>query len=247
MQSKQQKKTYQIQLKVYYRYNKKILKGFNMTRGNSVNHHPYKFPNIKNGYKILEHLPFEPKTKRYVIAECPRCEEPWRTRMDALDKKNRTCKICAKKMLPKKIKTHGLSPAKGNHPIYSAWYNMKKRVKDNKWYKDILICDEWKNNFNSFQEWAFENGWKKGLELDKDVLCDKHNISPKIYSPETCLWITPNKNKEQSNFYENKIYRVIKKCNYCKKEYNGTGIQKYCSSKCRNKEVYKRRKENREI
>jgi len=213
-----------------------------MAKGNSVNHHPYKFPDIKNGYKIIEHLPFEPKTKRYVIAECPRCKKPWKTRMDALGKAGRTCKKCSRIVTGEKNVKHGLSPASGVHPIYTAWYGMKDRVKNNEWYKDVSICDEWLNDFEGFHRWAINSGWKKGLQLDKDVLCDKLNISPKVYSPQTCLWVTPNKNKEQNGFYENKIHRYNKECKLCGKEYNGTAIQQYCSIKCRHKEVYRRRK-----
>lgn len=32
------------------------------------------------------------------------------------------------------------------------------------------------------------------LVIDKDILCTKLNIRPKIYSPETCLWITKKEN-----------------------------------------------------
>ena len=35
--------------------------------------------------------------------------------------------------------------------------------------------------------------------LDKDILCDENNLNPKFYSPDTCLWVTPEENTFQAN------------------------------------------------
>jgi len=166
---------------------------------------PYKFPDTRNGIKILEHLPFELKAKRYVIAECPSCEQPWRTRMDCLHS-GKKCKPCADKASGIKRTKHGMSPLVGKpHPVIQAWYGMKARCNGNgekatQYYleKGITICKEWIADPMSFIEWSFKNGWEKGLELDKDILCDKLNISPKIYSPETCQWITKKENRDHA-------------------------------------------------
>ena len=32
------------------------------------------------------------------------------------------------------------------------------------------------------------------MTIDKDELCEKNNISPKRYSPETCVWKTASEN-----------------------------------------------------
>ncbi len=65
-----------------------------------------------------------------------------------------------------------------------------------RWYGavGITMCDEWRYGFRTFYYWAIENGYKEGLVIDKDELCEKLSISPKIYSPKTCKWTTREAN-----------------------------------------------------
>lgn len=48
--------------------------------------------------------------------------------------------------------------------------------------KGIKVCEEWKK-YLVFKAWALENGYQKGLELDR-----KENHLG--YSPSNCRWIT---------------------------------------------------------
>lgn len=72
---------------------------------------------------------------------------------------------------------------------YSKWNNILHRSYDVKYkennptYKDVIVCKYW-HNFQNFAKW-FENNYKEGFELDKDILI-KGN---KIYSPETCCFV----------------------------------------------------------
>ncbi len=98
------------------------------------------------------------------------------------------------------MKSHGLS----KHKLYKVWDSMKDRCyrKKNTAYKryggsDVIVCDEWKNDFMAFYTWAIDK-WKPGLCIDKDILCKKLNISPKIYSPQTCQFITSRENSMAS-------------------------------------------------
>lgn len=54
--------------------------------------------------------------------------------------------------------------------------------------KGITICDEWKDNYLAFKEWALNNGYADNLSIDR---IDGN----KGYSPDNCRWATP---KEQS-------------------------------------------------
>jgi len=81
---------------------------------------------------------------------------------------------------------HGLT---GNHPLYSAWQNMKRRCDNPKTeqYKDyggrgITVCKEWINDFMCFYNWAIRSGWGPGLTLDR-----KNNDLN--YAPENCRFV----------------------------------------------------------
>lgn len=81
-------------------------------------------------------------------------------------------------------------------PIHRTWRNMKNRcynknAPDYKYYggRGITVCEEWIHNSRAFYDWAINNGYKKGLTLDRiDVNGE--------YSPNNCRWVTM---KEQCN------------------------------------------------
>lgn len=56
--------------------------------------------------------------------------------------------------------------------------------------RGVTVCDEWRNNYQNFLDWALANGWQKGLHLDKDIKIPGN----KLYSPGTCTWVTKSKN-----------------------------------------------------
>ena len=77
-----------------------------------------------------------------------------------------------------------------NKRISGIFYNMIDRcynpdAKDYRWYgaKGIRVCEEWINNPNLFEQWAFENGYEDTLTIDR-IHSDQN------YNPENCRWIS---------------------------------------------------------
>lgn len=88
------------------------------------------------------------------------------------------------------------------HPLYRTWCSMRARCRNKEAvsYKDyggkgVRVCDEWENDFVSFYNWAINNGWSPGLQLDKDI---KGNGL--LYGPNACMFVTRSVNcRHKSN------------------------------------------------
>lgn len=96
-------------------------------------------------------------------------------------------------------RTHGGTGTR----LYRIWQNMKARCYgkysreyDNYGGRGITVCDEWRNSYEKFKEWALNNGYEENLTLDRiDVNGN--------YEPSNCQWIT---NKEQQNNRRDNVY-----------------------------------------
>ena len=61
-----------------------------------------------------------------------------------------------------------------NRKLYRRYIHMKERCYDpnDKRYhryggRGIKICDEWLNDYKSFEKWAIENGYSEELTIDR--------------------------------------------------------------------------------
>ncbi len=90
-----------------------------------------------------------------------------------------------------------------NMRLYNIWKSIKQRCynsknKDFKNYggRGITVCDEWKNDFNAFYDWAMANDYKDDLTIDRvNTNAD--------YSPNNCRWVNRiiQNNNTRRNLY----------------------------------------------
>lgn len=95
---------------------------------------------------------------------------------------------------------HGLY--RENKVLFNVWQTMKERCENpnRQKYKDyggrgIKVCDEW-HEASNFVKWALENGYEKGLQLDR---IDNDGD----YCPDNCRFVTAqenNRNRRNTKF-----------------------------------------------
>jgi len=106
--------------------------------------------------------------------------------------RSKSCGCLAREIVGQNATKHGAlrSNAKdSDNKLYRVWQSMRSRCKTQsntayKWYggKGVKVCAEWDNDFESFLEWSYKNGYKPGLSIDR-IRCDGD------YCPDNCRWV----------------------------------------------------------
>ncbi len=99
---------------------------------------------------------------------------------------------------------------------YKTWLHMisrcysKRTQQRSPTYKDVNVCERWHcfqnfcediKNLNGYEDWKNLDGY----ELDKDIICEGRKIIPKIYSPETCVFVKKKENLSESTSRNNRL------------------------------------------
>ncbi len=104
----------------------------------------------------------------------------------------RSCGCLRNENVLKAVTKHGLSYSR----LFSIWAHMVQRTtnpNNDRWEdyggRGISICNDWRNDFMAFYNWATGNGYSDNLTIDR--INNDGN-----YEPNNCRWAT---NKEQMN------------------------------------------------
>lgn len=105
---------------------------------------------------------------------------------DVRNGKIRSCGCLHRDMLVEEKTTHNMHGTR----IYRIWRNIKTRcLNPNASHysryggQGISICDEWRDSFESFRDWALSHGYSDELSVDRID-------NDKGYCPDNCRWAT---------------------------------------------------------
>ena len=146
------------------------------------------------------------RKQMFALVECPKCKSitERRVRNDC----SPLCRSCSMKLAGKKRASNedsqgDTSKTSIHYRLYQIWRGMKRRCTEPNAMgynlygaKGVTVCNEWLTSYTKFKEWSLSNGYGSTLTIDKDELCELKGISPKVYSPETCIWKSREENSK---------------------------------------------------
>ena len=153
---------------------------------------------------VLEHKGTNENQQNVFLCRCDCGNELLRRYSSITKTKSNSCPNC-------RSKYRDINQTKEFNQLHSVWMDIGNRTTKNhkhnrSCYKkhNIKMCEEWKNNFRSFYNWAIKNGYKYEKLPNGFNKYTIDRIDPyKGYYPENCRWITIQ--EQQRNRLDNKI------------------------------------------
>jgi hypothetical protein len=113
----------------------------------------------------------------------------------------KSCGCLNRKLVTQRNTIHGLRYTR----LYRIWNGMKQRCfnQNHPRYDDwggrgISVCDEWKNDFRLFYDWAMNNGYQENLSIDR---VDNDGD----YEPHNCRWSTTKEQNQNKRRYKVRV------------------------------------------
>lgn len=148
--------------------------------------------------QVMEYM-YSKDGHTYWLCKCDCGNEVIRRSDHLITGRSKSCGCLRKEMLRQRKTTHG----KTHTRLYNIWSGMKRRCinSNDKRYEDyggrgITVCDEWKDDFQAFHDWAMENGYEEHLTIDR--INNDGN-----YEPSNCRWATYQ--QQNKNYSRNRL------------------------------------------
>lgn len=170
----------------------------------------------------IKRMPSNKNGKVIWLCKCECGNETEAIGSSLLSRNTLSCGCIKRELLSKRNIVHGLAKTETGSvsKLYTIWLSMKQRCNDSnnshyKYYggKGIRVCDEWNNDYQTFHNWAIDNGYAIGLSIERDKIDEN-------YSPSNCRWIIKAlqaRNKSTNHFitYKNKTKTLVEWSELC--------------------------------